>query len=568
MPWRGPNIAGEKPTLGFAVLEWIESNCVIPDGLYEGEAYILSEEQKQFTLNFYALKEDAVEEASVPATERGKYKPNRSFVYERGGQLVAPQKWGKGPYSAALILAEAYGPVLFDGWDAAGEPVGRPWNTPHIQVTAVSQDQTDNVWRVLLPMITLGNLSYDIPDTGISRINLPNGGFIEPVTASARSRLGQRITFTVEDEAHDWDKRNGGRKLADTQRRNLAGTGGRFLETGNAWDPNQESVAQQTFEKETGVYKMMLHGGPGSINNKRERMRVLGRIYEHSWWVDTERISSEIDNLLERGELAQAERFFMNRIVPGEDYAFDIKQWAALKKEYTVEDGALITIGIDGARYDDALAMIGTEISTGHQFVLGIWERPKNADEDYEHPMDEVDGVLEDAYDRFDVWRTYVDPGSTVANIVPWVEKWQGKFGEKKIVSWLMTRPKPNAYLIRHYTAAVASGDLTHDGNPVFTEHIRNARRKATNILDEDGRVMYIISKEGPHSAKKIDAAAAAALSWEARGDAIAAGMGIAGGYDDPRVMCAACGHLRRHHVPACRARPEGHCMQYMEREV
>jgi len=565
MPWRGAKAPEEKPTLGFQVWEWIESYCVIPDGMYEGEAYILSEEQRQFILNFYALKETA----QPFDFERKKNDASRVWVYDRGGQLVAPQKWGKGPFSAAVILAEAYGPVLFDGWDANGEPVGRSWPTPHIQVTAVSEDQTDNVWRVLLPMITLGTLSYDIPDTGIGRINLPNGGLIEPVTASARSRLGQRITFVVEDEAHDWDKKNGGRKLADTQRRNLAGTGGRFMETGNAWDPNQESVAQQTFEKENGVYKLMLHGGPGSINNKRERMRVLGRIYEHSWWVDTERISSEIDTLLERGELAQAERFFMNRIVPGEDYAFDIKAWRKLiRPGYQPTDGALITIGIDGARYQDALAMVATEVDSGHQFVLGIWERPPEADEDYEHPMDEVDGVLEDAFNRFDVWRVYIDPGSTVANILPWVEKWQGRFGDRRVISWLMTRPKPTAYMIRHYTAAISSGDLTHDGNELFTEHIRNARRKATTVQDEDSRVMHVISKESPNSKKKIDAAAAGALSWEARGDAVADGATATSGYEDPRIMCAQCGHLRRHHVPECRARPQGHCLSYVERDL
>ena len=43
--------------------------------------------------------------------------------------------------------------------------------------------------------------------------------------------------------------------------------GGRFMETGNAWDPAEESVAQSTFEKESGVFKMMLQPGPGSVRN-------------------------------------------------------------------------------------------------------------------------------------------------------------------------------------------------------------------------------------------------------------------------------------------------------------
>jgi len=32
MPWRGPREAGEYPTLGYLVGEWIEANLVIPDG--------------------------------------------------------------------------------------------------------------------------------------------------------------------------------------------------------------------------------------------------------------------------------------------------------------------------------------------------------------------------------------------------------------------------------------------------------------------------------------------------------------------------------------------------------
>lgn len=106
---------------------------------------------------------------------------------------------GKGPFSAAIICAEAVGPTLFAGWDASGEPVGRSWPTPLIQITAASEDQTDNVYRQLVPMIDLGPLADLIPDTGETRINLPGGGRIDPVTSKARSRLGQPVTHVLQD---------------------------------------------------------------------------------------------------------------------------------------------------------------------------------------------------------------------------------------------------------------------------------------------------------------------------------------------------------------------------------
>lgn len=555
-----PAEPGDRPTLGHVIVEFIEEFIPVPDGPMAGEKFLLSDWQKTFTLNYYELNPDAVVD---------RRKPSRAFLHSRGGQLVAPQKAGKGPFTAAIIIAEAYGPVLFDGWDANGLPVGRPWPTPWIQVTAVSEAQTDNIWRALIPMITTGGLSADIPDTGESRINLPSGGRIEPVTASARSRLGQRITFAAEDEAHDWQKRNGGRKLADTQRRNLAGMGGRFMETGNAWDPSEDSVAEST-STETGVYVLMKHGGPGSIKNHRERMRVLKEVYSGCGWVDLDRISEEVDALLERGEIAQAERFFLNRIVPGEDRAFDLKQWDELARPDTIiPEKERIVLGVDGARYQDALAIIATDIKTGFQWPIGIWQRPEDAPEDYEHPMDEVDGAVVSAFETWNIWRVYIDPGSQYANIAPLMEKWQGRWGEKKILGWMMNRPRPTAYMIRGYVSAIMTGDLTHNGDELFRQHIANARRKIVNVYDEDARPMHVIQKEAPGSPAKIDAAAAGALSWEARGDAVAAGTIAVGGYDDPSVQCAreGCGHLKRHHNPECRGRPPGHCKQFVTLE-
>jgi hypothetical protein len=43
-------------------------------------------------------------------------------------------------------------------------------------------------------------------------------------------------------------------------------------------------------------------------------------------------------------------------------------------------------------------------------------------------------------------------------------------------------------------------------------------------LFDEDGRQMFVIGKERDDSPLLMDAAVAGCLSWEARGDAIAAG--------------------------------------------
>lgn len=511
MPWRGPAKPGEFPTLGWLGIDWIEDHCAIPDGDHAGEPYLLTAEMQRFLLNYYRL---------IPETCR--------YVHSRGGQLVRPQKWGKGPFSSAIICLEAAGPVVPAGWDAAGEPVGRPWPTPWIQVTAVSEDQTDNVWRALQPMIELGDIGADIPDTGETRINLPGGGRVEPVTSSAKSRLGQRITFSVQDETHSWTRLNGGRKLADNQRRNLAGMGGRWLETTNAWDPAEESVAQGTSESSApGVYLDDVDPGPGSIRNKRERRKCMRKVYGDSSWVDLDRIDAEIVALLDLGDPAQAERFFLNRKQAAEGSAFDAGRWAELEDSgLVVADGELITIGVDGARWDDALAIVATGVESGHQWPLGIWERPVNAGDDYEHPEAEIDGVMVDAFERFSVWRAYVDP----QKIEHLVDRWRGRWNQsedrqkQRVVEWWTNRPKPIGYAIRNYRAAQTAGDLSHDGDPVLARHVANARKQLLLVKDDDRKPLWTLSKDRKGSPNKIDAAMAGVLSWEARGDAIAAG--------------------------------------------
>jgi hypothetical protein len=506
MPWRGEAYVGEVPTLGYEIASWVQAYCVVPDRENRGDPFRLTDQQLRFVCYMYALT------------------PEGRWLYQRGAQLVRPQKSGKGPLAAALVAAEAAGPVKFAGWDAAGEPVGKPWATPHIQITACSEEQTANTWRALQPMIELGPLRDWIPDSGLTRINLAGGGIIEPVTASARSRLGQRTTFVVQDQTESWVQSNNGWWLADNQRRNLAGMSGRFLETCNAPDPVEQSVAQRT-PTEPGVFIDDVDGGPGSVRNKAERRRVLRKVYgdvttDKGGWVDLDRIDAEIEALIEH-DPAQAERFFMNRKLAAEGAAFDPEVFARLwKPGHRVPRGAVIAIGVDGARHMDALAIVATEVATGYQWPLIIVERPPHAPEDYEHDLEAVDGAVTQAMEDYLVWRLYADD----QYISPLIERWQNRFGMRRVAIWHTNRPRPIAWAVRAYEEAVAAGDLSHDGNPVFLTHIRNARRRKLTVLDDKERQMHTLSKAHITSMAKIDAAMAAVLSWEARSDCVAAG--------------------------------------------
>ncbi len=499
--WRGPEVPSEFPTLGYQVADLIAAKCAVPDGERLGDRFVVTDEQLRFLLWYYRIDPDA---APGP----------RAFVYRRG-QLTRPQKWGKGPLSAAITCAECHpeGPVVFDGWDANGEPVGRPWATPHAQVTAVSEDQTDNIWRALLPMIELGDFSADVPDTGLTRINLPGGGLIEPVTASARSRLGQRITFAVQDQTESWLKSNGGWTLSDNQLRGLAGMGGRSIETPNAWDPAEQSVAQRTFESTaTDIYRD--HSEPPanlSIRNKRERRKLLLAAYgdsavERGGWVDLDRIDAEIVELLDR-DAAQAERWFGNRIVAAEDSYLSPAAWDECRHpEMTLPpDGEPVTLGFDGSLFDDTTGLVGCTLD-GHVFVVDVWDP---ADHGGEVPKTAVDVTVAAAFDRWDVRALYGDPPY-------WQEdlgRWYGRHGDV-VKEWWTNRPTPMGHALELFHTSVTTKSITHDGDPRLAAHVGNARRWKD-------RGHLAVRKKFPQSPDKIDLLVCAVLAVEARGDVL-----------------------------------------------
>jgi hypothetical protein len=527
LPWRGAVAEYEDtgvrfPTLGIAAWQWIETHCVIPDGPWQGDAFRLTDEMVKFLLHFYRVDPDSTSRTGGPR-----------FVHERGGQYVRPQKHGKGPFSSAIICFEASGPAVPDGFDEDGVLVGRPWDTPLIQVTAISEDQTANVFRALVPMIQLGPLAALMPDTGETRINLPGGGRIEPVTASARSRLGQRLTFSVQDETHSWTERAQGIRLADNQRRNLAGMGGRFLETTNAWDISEGSVAQLTNENPVGVYVDYPTPIAGSIRNKAERRKAIRHAYGDSirtpaskaWkpWVELERIEIEIEALMQR-DPAQAERFFLNRAHAGESVAFDLESWAACANpEAASPDGATIVLGVDGALTEDALAIVATDVATYHSWIVHMQEVPTVPPKGYSHDLDLADEDVRAVFERFDVWRMYADYQRIEDVFAAWTARWT----KDRVVPWLTNRTASRAVgnAVRAFTVDVAQRKLTHDDDPRFNRHIANSRRKALGVRDEDDVPMWTIQKDRPHSPNKIDAAMAAVISSEARRDAIAAGV-------------------------------------------
>ena len=100
------------------------------------------------------------------------------------------------------------------------------------------------------------------------------------------------------------------------------------------------------------------------------------------------------------------------------------------------------------------------------------------------------------------------------------------KWGETRVVEWWTNRNKAMAFALKEFQTSIRSGALTHDGDPDLARHISNSvRREYPRMKDDDGRPMWTIGKERAGSPRKIDAAMAAVLAWEARRDAVSSGV-------------------------------------------
>ena len=316
----------------------MERHCRVPDRHERGKAFREYDWQFWCTAHHGQVRPDATFDPDRPPL-------NQAFVFRRS-QVIAPQKMGKGPWTAARICLAAVGPSEFAGFAKAGdayrcsdngcacgweyaylpsEPMGMRHPSPLIQVMATSDDQVANIWRPLVSMIGLGPLKD---------LLLPRGEFvrivgeagdsdmdrIDRVTASALSRLGAPLSEAFGDETGLYLASNKLVNVWQTMRRGAAGMGGRSMETTNAPDPGENSAAQQTLESQRddifrfwrnpGVLKKE-GGKPLSFKNARDRRRILEFVYAGAEHIIIESIEAECLELMET-DPAQAERFFGN----------------------------------------------------------------------------------------------------------------------------------------------------------------------------------------------------------------------------------------------------------------
>ncbi len=540
MPWK-PSEPGEVPTLGYAVIDWITENLAAPDrGEYE--PFVLYPEQALFVLRYYELD---------PRTGRRR---------RRRGVISRPRGWGKSPFLAALACAEALADVVPDGWDANGQPVGKPWSTvrtPLVQIAAVSETQTKNTWTPLLEMLDGPAVdNYPGLEPLDTFVNLPRGR-MEPITSSARTVKGNKPVFVVLDQTEEWVPGNGGPRFAEVIRINAAKIGGSTIESPNAYTPGEDSVA----EASAAFFDMINEGrakDDGLLYDHREapadtdmtdRASLLGGLrfaYGDSsadeagcaihnpshppGHVDLETLIATVWDPSTSPQTARAD--FLNQITHASDSWLTQPEWAHVADPTkVVADLDQITLGFDGSRgrsrgKPDATALIACRVSDGHLFELGVWEAPDGPGEaDWQPPMTAIEAAIAHAFTKYTVVGAYMDPAKDWrSHVNTWEATYAGRVTVKSTsdhpFEWWMTGGRSGLVqrAIESFEGAVRNGDLSHSGEYALTRHVLNARRRI-----KAGKLA--LGKENDYSPRKIDAAVAAVLAWQCRLDAVAKGV-------------------------------------------
>lgn len=518
MGWSGPLFDGHVCSVGYEVADWISAFCCHGPGDVQGQPIELDDEWLEFLVEAYRLD---------PVTGRR--------VYDES-VLSRPKGRAKSELAGFVGVAEAFAPVRFDGWNAERQPVGRPVTSPLLKCLATEESQAGNTFENVA--FIAGEWGPDVhPEVfgGVSGIRqyqsatalyLPHGGEIRACTAGSASKDGGKETWVCADETHLYVLREL-KAMYGTVRRNL---GKRkiaqpwLMQTTTAYRPGEQSIAEETLtawrKRELSPSVHVDHReakGKVDLDDEPHTMAQLRYVYgAAAEWMDLERIYREMRDPRSCPDEATAARYYLNRPLSTKDVwiALDVVERQA--RSEVVEPGTAIALGFDGSLRDDATVLIGSRMTDGFLFPVGIWAKPSGPEGSWwEVPRTDVLAAIREAFARYDVSRLYADPHEWRSDI----DSLADELGESRVIPWETRRDVQMAAALDRLRTDLATGEVWHSGDPVFVEHFGNAfvRKKGPHRL---------VRKEHDQSSRKIDSVVGATLAYAARADAIADGWG------------------------------------------
>lgn len=536
MPWAGPLFEGHICSLGYQIVDWLQEYACHGPGDVQGEPLDFTQdpEVEDFIIRAYELD---------PETGRRK---KSKVVYS------APKGRAKSETAGLLGVAEALAEVRFDGWDANGQPVGRPVRSPFIRCLATEENQAGNTFQNIAYIMSewgpdahpeiYGGITGAKQYQSATALYLPDGGECRSSSSGAASKDGGKETFLVPDEIHLYVLR----ELRDMYATSMRNLGKRFkadpwaLLTTTACRLGEQSV-WETLEKqwrrgELGDEWLIHHReakGKIDLDDRERTLRQLRSVYGPAMdpvtgWMAPERIYADMQDPTICPDEQTAVRYFLNRSMAGSDAWIAKNIHERQTKADVVEMGESITLGFDGSLNDDTTVLRGCRMSDGFLFKIGAWAKPDGAaGAGWEVPRLEVLAAIREAFGRYDVVRGYFDPHewrSDIEALAQGVKDERGGWaheplGEERVIPWQTDRYVAMAAALDRLHSGLKTGEIWHDDDPLAHEHYGNT------YVQMRGR-SRLVRKEYPNSPRKIDSVVGDALALEARADALADGWG------------------------------------------
>jgi hypothetical protein len=518
----------EATSLGWQVVDWIETMLRHGPGDVQGEEIELDQELYDATVRAYKVDRESGRRLV------------RRYIFSRA------KGRSKSEWAGMLVCAEALGPVRFDHWAVKGEtswwgyeyepgePVGKPPTYPFIRCLATEEGQAGNTYDNVHFMLQDASDAGRLPgvDVGLTRVFLQGGGEIRPSTAANASKDGGKETFAVFDETHLYVLPEL-RAMHATIRRNLRKRKAAepwSLETTTMFEAGAESVAETTWralaDKKLGVDVVFDHrAGPDpeedfDWHDDAELKAALREAYGP--FADVMDLDGIVQEIRDPETLrSDAVRYFLNRPSSTELDFIPLSDWDALPRAEPLEPDEAVTVGFDGSTSGDATGLVIVRGSDGATFVGGLWERGPLDPPNWRIPRGEVRDRVREIMREYHVIRFYGDPRYWETDLDEWAEEFGPSVMEiPQSQKRLWVAASRMETLVR---ATLGRGEddepqISHDGDEDLRRHIGNARRdRFGGRAGQDGG--YKLGKKGPN--RRIDLAAAATLAHQARGDAI-----------------------------------------------
>lgn len=541
--------ADSWPTLGPQMCDFIEDRAVYGPGSLEGQPYEIDPEFRAFLYRAYE-----VFPKGHPQAGRRRFK--RAGLSVRKG-LAKTEKMS----IVAMCELHPEAPVRCDGFDAKGEPVGRPVRAPYIPMLSVTVEQVEELAYGALKYIIEHGPDADLFDVSLERIvrldeRGREAGKAVPLSNSPGARDGARTTLNCFDEPHHLftprQKKAHTVMDANLPKRPLEDPWSLYV--GTAGQPGQGSIAEDLHADAVRisegrnadprlfyVYRWAGDENPRTgekydLEDKAQRIEAIAEATGPAG----EFGPGQFEDIAEKWEREGAdkgflERVWLNRWRKSDEQAFDVVRWGQLKHidgdvaaplRPVIPRGARVGVGFDGARRRDSTGFVITELATGTQELWAGWERPAEGepgyDPEWEVPEDEVQAAFDELMRVMDVWRVYADPPYWTDT----VGKWAGTYPDK-VEEWWTNRHRLMAQKLRAYKEAQTDGAVGwssgHRYADKFARHIANAgKNEMSGMRDDDDEQLFILAKIHPD--RKFDFAMAGCLSWTAYLDAIKAG--------------------------------------------